>query len=114
MKKEVNDELTRLIGDKKRDASVQEIRDRLGLIMVNEAILCLEEGVLRSAQDGDVGAVFGLGFPPFLGGPFWYTDSVGAQNLLDKLVGLERQHGPRFAPATLLREQAEQNRRFYT
>ena len=112
--KEVNDELTRLVGDKKRDAPKQEIQDRLGLIMVNEAILCLEEGVLRSAQDGDVGAVFGLGFPPFLGGPFWYTDAIGAPVLLERLEGLERHFGPRFAPATLLREQAEQNRRFYT
>ncbi len=111
--KEVNEELTRLIGSSKRDASVQEIQERLGLIMVNEAVLCLEEGVLRSARDGDVGAVFGLGFPPFLGGPFWYTDTLGPQVLLGRLQGLERRYGPRFTPATLLREQAEQNRLFY-
>ena len=111
--KEVNDELTRLIGDKKRDAPKQEIQDRLGLMMVNEAVLCLEEGVLRSARDGDVGAVFGLGFPPFLGGPFWYTDAIGASVLLEKLEGLERHFGPRFKPAALLREYAEQEKTFY-
>ena len=111
--KEVNNDLTRLIGDKKRDASVQEIQDRLGLMMVNEAVLCLEEGVLRSAQDGDVGAVFGLGFPPFLGGPFWYTDAIGAPVLLGRLGGLERHFGPRFKPAALLREHAEQRETFY-
>lgn len=112
--KEVNDELTRLIGSRKRDASVQEIQERLGLMMVNEAVLCLEEGVLRSAQDGDVGAVFGLGFPPFLGGPFWYTDALGAQMVLGKLEGLERTYGPRFKPASLLREHAEQHTSFYS
>ncbi len=112
--KEVNEESTRLIGSNKRDASKQEIQDRLGLMMVSEAILCLEEGVLRSARDGDVGAVFGLGFPPFLGGPFWYTDTLGAQVLLERLRGLERTHGPRFTPPVLLQEQAEQMRKFYS
>ena len=111
--KETNEELSRLVGSTRRDASAQEIQQRLGLMMVNEAILCLEEGVLRSATDGDVGAVFGLGFPPFLGGPFWYADQLGARTLLGRLEPLERQHGPRFKPAALLREHAEQETRFH-
>ncbi len=111
--KETNEELSRFIGGAKREASAQEIQERLGLIMTNEAILCLEEGVLRSATDGDVGAVFGLGFPPFLGGPFWYADQLGAGVLLGRLEALERQYGPRFKPATLLREHAEQGTRFH-
>ena len=111
--KEVNEELARFIGSSERDANVQEIQERLGLIMVNEAILCLEEGVLRSATDGDVGAVFGLGFPPFLGGPFWHADQLGARALLGRLEALKRQYGPRFKPAALLREHAEQGTRFY-
>ncbi len=112
--KEVNEALARFVGATKRDASPHEIQERLGLIMVNEAILCLEEGVLRSPRDGDVGAVFGLGFPPFLGGPFWYVDTLGAPEVVRRLEGLERQYGPRFRPAALLREHAKQEKLFYS
>ncbi len=111
--KEVNAEVSRLAGGAAREASAEEIQERLGLVMVNEAVLCLGEGVLRSATDGDVGAVFGLGFPPFLGGPFWYADRLGARALLGRLEALERQHGPRFRPAALLREHAERGTRFH-
>jgi len=90
-----------------------EIQDRLGLMMVNEALRTLEEGVLRSARDGDVGAVLGIGFPPFRGGPFWYVDQTGAQNVLERLWALEAKYGPRFKPAALLTEHAATGERFF-
>jgi 3-hydroxyacyl-CoA dehydrogenase / enoyl-CoA hydratase / 3-hydroxybutyryl-CoA epimerase len=91
----------------------EEIQERLGLMMVNEAIRTLEEGVLRSARDGDVGAVLGIGFPPFRGGPFWYVDTVGAQHVLDRLRALEAKFGSRYAPAQLLVDRAASGEKFF-
>jgi 3-hydroxyacyl-CoA dehydrogenase/enoyl-CoA hydratase/3-hydroxybutyryl-CoA epimerase len=79
-----------------RRFSQQEIQERLVLLFVNEAARCLDEGVLDSAADGDLGAVLGLGFPPFLGGPFHYADS--RPDMRDKLERLAEQHGPRYSP----------------
>ncbi|HEX8212299.1 MAG TPA: 3-hydroxyacyl-CoA dehydrogenase NAD-binding domain-containing protein [Longimicrobium sp.] len=90
-----------------------EIQERLGLMMVNEALRTLEEGVLRSARDGDVGAVLGIGFPPFRGGPFWYVDQTGAAAVLERMRALEAKHGHRFAPAALLVERAASGERFF-
>jgi 3-hydroxyacyl-CoA dehydrogenase/enoyl-CoA hydratase/3-hydroxybutyryl-CoA epimerase len=112
--KEVNPELDRFVGTARRDATPTEIQERLALIMVSEAILCLQEGVLASPRDGDVGAVFGLGFPPFLGGPFWYADRLGAGLLLGRLEAFEREYGVRFMPPMLLLEHAEKGLRFYS
>lgn len=89
------------------------VQDRLGLAMVNEAVRCLEEDILRSASDGDLGAVFGLGFPPFLGGPFRYIDQEGAANVVARLERLAAAHGARFEPAELLREHARSGTPFH-
>lgn len=89
-----------------------EIQDRLALQMVNEAALCLEEGILRSARDGDIGAIFGLAFPPFTGGPFSYVDSVGAGVIADKLAKLAETHGDRYEPAAILTDHAANDKKF--
>ncbi len=89
------------------------IAQRVILTMLNEAAYCLEEGVLRSARDGDIGAIFGLGFPPFLGGPFRYMDSLGANSVVTKLQSLSEEHGERFRPAPSLIEMAKKGTKFY-
>ena len=90
----------------------EEIQQRLALPLINEAARCLEEGILRSARDGDIGAIYGFGFPPFRGGPFWYIDQVGAGTIVAKLDEYAEQFGARFEPAQLLRDAASDGRRF--
>jgi 3-hydroxyacyl-CoA dehydrogenase/enoyl-CoA hydratase/3-hydroxybutyryl-CoA epimerase len=100
-------------GARRAELPADEIQRRCVLAMVNEAVRCLQEGILRSPRDGDVGAVFGIGFPPFRGGPFRYVDSLGAERLVRALEGLNADRAPRFAPAQMLIEMARSSRRFY-
>jgi 3-hydroxyacyl-CoA dehydrogenase/enoyl-CoA hydratase/3-hydroxybutyryl-CoA epimerase len=79
------------------------IQRRLLLALLNEAARALSEGVVASARDGDVGAVFGFGFPPFLGGPLRHIDDLGAGAVAAELERLAAALGPRFAPAEALR-----------
>jgi 3-hydroxyacyl-CoA dehydrogenase/enoyl-CoA hydratase/3-hydroxybutyryl-CoA epimerase len=85
----------------------EEIQMRCSLAFINEAFYCLGEGLLRSARDGDVGAIFGLGFPPFRGGPFRYVDSIGAAEVLRRIQGYEDRFGKRWTPAPALVEMAK-------
>ncbi|MDA2979882.1 MAG: fatty acid oxidation complex subunit alpha FadJ [Actinomycetota bacterium] len=89
-----------------------EIQERMSLALIIEAALCLQEGILRSARDGDIGAVFGLGYPPFRGGPFWTIDAMGADVVVKKLEALAEKLGPRFTPAKILRDHAASGERF--
>ncbi len=91
----------------------QAIAERLSLAMVNEAARTLQDGIVRSPRDGDVGAIFGIGFPPFRGGPFRLADALGAAAVVEALERLRARHGERFAPAPLLLDQARGGGRFY-
>jgi len=113
-RRRVNDEVYALLDMQPTDAaSATAIAERCVLQMVNEAARCLESGILRSARDGDVGAVFGLGFPPFLGGPFRYADTVGANKLVERLEHFAEECGERYQPAEILRELAQRSQSFY-
>jgi 3-hydroxyacyl-CoA dehydrogenase/enoyl-CoA hydratase/3-hydroxybutyryl-CoA epimerase len=90
-----------------------EIVERCVLAMVNEAARCLHEGILRSPRDGDIGAVFGLGFPPFRGGPFRYMDAIGIGETVRRLQLLDSRFPGRFTPADNLAAMARDGRRFY-
>jgi 3-hydroxyacyl-CoA dehydrogenase/enoyl-CoA hydratase/3-hydroxybutyryl-CoA epimerase len=93
--------------------SAAEILQRTVMPMLNEAVRCLSEGVIRSARDGDVGAVYGFGFPPFLGGPFRYIDTLGAAEVVRQLEELNDRFSGRFEPAETLVTMARRNERFH-
>lgn len=95
-------------------SSDEDIQYRLVTRFVNEAILCLQEGVLATPTEGDIGAVFGLGFPPYLGGPFHFVDLYGAQKIVDRLRKYEAAYGKQFTPCQLLVDHANNpNKKFY-
>lgn len=100
-------------GTKRVSVAKDEIQRRLSLAMVNEAARCLEEGIIRSARDGDIGAVFGIGFPPFRGGPFRHIDSVGVGEVVKQLETLDAKYSGRFTPAKLLVAMAREGKTFY-
>ncbi len=112
--KEVNTEVYELLGGaERRSFEAADIQDRLALLMVNEAIYCLQEHVISSPRDGDLGAILGLGFPPFRGGPFRYVDAVGRGKIVSRLEALSAAHGERFKPAEMLAEVVENRGKFY-
>jgi 3-hydroxyacyl-CoA dehydrogenase/enoyl-CoA hydratase/3-hydroxybutyryl-CoA epimerase len=92
---------------------VETLQERMVLAMVNEAAICLEDGVVREPRDVDVAMVYGTGFPPFRGGLLRYADSIGPAVLVDRLSRLADAHGERFRPAGLLRDMVREERRFY-
>jgi 3-hydroxyacyl-CoA dehydrogenase/enoyl-CoA hydratase/3-hydroxybutyryl-CoA epimerase len=103
-----------LLGITPRDDSAPTmVEQRLVYSMLNEAAMAADEGVVRSPRDGDIGAVFGIGFPAFRGGPLRMMDDLGAARVVGILRGLEAGFGPRFSPCDALLRMADEGRRFY-
>jgi 3-hydroxyacyl-CoA dehydrogenase/enoyl-CoA hydratase/3-hydroxybutyryl-CoA epimerase len=100
-------------GPQRDDMPSVQIQQRAVLAMLNEAARCLSDGIIKSPRDGDVGAVFGIGFPPFRGGPFRYMDSLGVQIVVQRLEDLNARFPGRYEPAELLLEMARRRQVFY-
>ena len=91
---------------------VDEVKQRLLHIQALESARCLEENVLTHAEDGDIGSIFGIGFPPWTGGVFSYIDTVGIQKFVADCDRLAETCGERFQVSDWLRERAEKNQPF--
>jgi len=100
-----------------RDISKQPIDavfERCFLRFVQEATYCVQDGIVSSPRMADIGAVFGVGFPPFIGGPMMWIDAVGAQTVVDKMERLrDEQESERFAPPQLLLDHAKSGNPFH-
>lgn len=90
----------------------QDVRDRLLFIMALETARCLEEGVLRSVGDANIGALFGLGFPGWTGGPLQFINHYGLKRFVARADELKARYGKRFAPGDWLVQRAKKQQRF--
>ncbi|HUP56666.1 MAG TPA: 3-hydroxyacyl-CoA dehydrogenase NAD-binding domain-containing protein [Bdellovibrionota bacterium] len=115
LKKELDVEIYTILGVSPRDGAVEpeEIIERCVLPQINEAARCLEEGVVASASEVDLGMIMGTGFPPFRGGLLRYADTLGPRQIVEKLKRLAAAHGPRFEPAPAMLQRAERGALFH-
>jgi len=113
-KKDVDESVYQLLNVAKQEqVPSDDINLRCVYMMLNEAVRCLDEGIIRNARDGDIGAIFGIGFPPFLGGPFRYIDNIGADNIVGKMNQWKHEVDNRFEPCEKLIAMAENGEKFY-
>jgi len=117
-KKQLNPEMLALLKEYVPEANskiipAEEIQQRLMAKFINEAAFCLQDGIIRAPADGDIGAVFGIGFPPFLGGPFRMLDITGTQKMVDRMYAFRDAHGEQFEPCQLLKDYAASGKKFH-
>src|SRR5260370_41916439 len=84
-------------------------RERMVLLMVNEAAACLAEGLAENAEALDLALVLGSGWAPHRGGPLRYAQDRGIASVVEALAALARQHGARFEPCAELRRRVAAN-----
>mmetsp|Transcript_20161 Transcript_20161/g.35838 ORF Transcript_20161/g.35838 Transcript_20161/m.35838 type:complete len:744 (-) Transcript_20161:43-2274(-) len=89
------------------------IQQRIAFPFINEAAYCLQDGIIDNAVDGDIGAVFGIGYPPFRGGPFRQLDQMGIQNFVETMDEYKEKYGPQYEVAPILREYAAEKKTFH-
>ena len=98
----VDREVSRAFASRRRGVKTAEIVDRCLLILVNEAMYALSEGVVARAGDVDLAMVLGTGFPPYRGGPLAWAEALGVRSVRDRLRELSDLRGERFSPAPAL------------
>jgi 3-hydroxyacyl-CoA dehydrogenase/enoyl-CoA hydratase/3-hydroxybutyryl-CoA epimerase len=105
-KKTLWPELAKIFGKPGVKWELQEMKDRILYRQAIEAARCLEEGVLTTVHDANIGSIFGIGFPAWTGGALQFINSVGVAKFVARADELAKKHGARFAPPKLLRDKA--------
>jgi len=113
--KEPNDDVRKMLGLRSFSKfHGEDFLKRMIYIMVNEAALCLQEGVVKEPSDVDIGMIFGTGFPPFRGGLLRYADKIGIKQIVDDLQRFDQElNTRRFEPCPYLVEMSKSNTGFY-
>jgi 3-hydroxyacyl-CoA dehydrogenase/enoyl-CoA hydratase/3-hydroxybutyryl-CoA epimerase len=99
-------ELAKIFGKPGVAWDLAEMKDRILYRQAIEAARCLEEGVLTTTHDANIGSIFGIGFPAWTGGALQFVNSVGVKKFVARADELAKKFGPRFAPPRLLRDVA--------
>ncbi|MEK0362733.1 fatty acid oxidation complex subunit alpha FadB [Pseudomonas sp. CBC3] len=105
-------ELLKPIVSETRELSDEDIINYMMIPLCLETVRCLEDNIVETAAEADMGLIYGIGFPPFRGGALRYIDSIGVAEfvaLADKYADL----GPLYHPTAKLREMAANGQRFY-
>ncbi|MBL8315487.1 MAG: enoyl-CoA hydratase/isomerase family protein [Rubrivivax sp.] len=105
-------ELTKMYPPKPEQPSQQELIDRLMFVQANEAARCVEEKVLRSVADGNIGSIFGWGFAPFHGGALQFINAMGPKKFVERARELAKKYGARFEPAGVVVKLAGEGKGF--
>jgi len=105
-------ELSKLCPVAAQQPEQRELIDRLMFAQANEAARCVQEKVLRSTADGNIGSIFGWGFAPFHGGALQFINAMGAAAFVKRSRELAAKFGPRFEPAAVVVQQAQDGGRF--
>lgn len=105
--------LADIVSPREDQPEVEEVKQRLLATQALEAARCLEEDVVHSPVDADVGAYLGWGFAPWTGGPISYIDTLGPARFVAFCRRFEQAFGPRFRPTDQLLEMAASGRTFY-
>ena len=112
-KTSVNNSIDALVDRENQNSiSFGNVQKRLLFPLLNEAVLSLSEGIISNPKDGDIGAIFGMGFPPFKGGPFRMLDK-NLDLILSQMEELVDQYGERFKPVDFLKEHQKTTKHFY-
>ena len=96
----------------KTDLDQKTMIERMMFIQCIETVRCMEEGVLTSVPDGNIGSIFGWGFAPFKGGTFQYINDYGFKEFIARAKELQAEYGDRFAVPALLEQMAKEGKEF--
>jgi len=95
-----------------QELPLQDIKDRLLFSQCLEAVHAMEEGVIKSVGDGNIGSIMGIGFPPQTGGVFQCINAYGLEAFVKRSKELAKKYGERFNPPRLLIRRAKKNELF--
>ena len=107
------DAIVASVQDEARDFEIDDVVDRLMVPMCVEAARCLEDGIVGTPAEVDMGLVYGLGFPPFRGGALRWVDGRGMASFVERADALSTELGPLYEPTARMREMAENDTGFY-